>query len=187
MVVGTVLYVMLEVALIGAVSRKNVTHNWLNPIPGAGQFGPYATLATSAGVGWLATFLYIDAVVSPGGTGLVYTGTSARLSYGLGRSGYAPSALGRVDKRGVPFVSLIFCFAIGMLVLLPFPSWAGSSSSASRCSSPTGAPGRASDHRRSNGARRPGSCPGCWVWGSSPTSASSPVQRPNPGGPLALC
>ena len=125
MLVGTVLYLLLEVAFVGAIDPKNVSHNWLNPIPGAGQFGPYATLATSAGVGWLATILYIDAVVSPGGTGLVYTGTSARLTYGLGRSGYAPTAFGRVNHRGVPLVSLIVCFAIGLLVLLPFPSWAG--------------------------------------------------------------
>jgi amino acid transporter len=124
MIIGTILYLLLEVAFIGAISPGAVTHNWLNPIP-KGDFGPYATLATSAGVGWLATILYIDAVISPGGTGLVYTGTSARLSYALGRNGYVPPALGRVDKRGVPFVSLIFCFVVGMLVFLPFPSWAG--------------------------------------------------------------
>jgi Amino acid permease len=123
MIIGTILYILLEVAFVGAINPKNVSHNWLNPIPGAGKFGPYATLATSAGVGWLATILYIDAAISPGGTGLVYTGTSARLSYGLGRSGYGPAALGRVDKRGVPRVSLIFCFVVGMLVLLRFPSW----------------------------------------------------------------
>jgi amino acid transporter len=125
LIIGTIIYILLEVAFIGAISPSAVSHNWLNPIPGAGHFGPYATLATSAGVGWLATILYIDAVVSPGGTGLVYTGTSARLAYGLGRNGYVPPTLGRVDKRGVPFVSLIFCFVIGMLVFLPFPSWAG--------------------------------------------------------------
>lgn len=125
MIIGTIVYILLELAFIGAINPHAVAHNWLNPIPGAGKFGPYATLATSAGVGWLATILYIDAVVSPGGTGLVYTGTSARLAYGLGRNGYVPPALGRVDKRGVPFASLIFCFVIGMLVFLPFPSWAG--------------------------------------------------------------
>jgi amino acid transporter len=47
------------------------------------------------------------------------------LTYGLGRSSYAPKALGRVNQRGVPLVSLVVCFAIGLLVLLPFPSWAG--------------------------------------------------------------
>ena len=125
MAIGTVIYLLLEVAFIGAIDPKNVVHNWTNPIPGQGEFGPYATLATTAGVGWLATILYIDAVISPGGTGLVYAGTSARLSYGLSRNGYVPPALGQVDKRGVPFVSLIFCWVIGMLVFLPFPSWAG--------------------------------------------------------------
>ena len=125
MVIGTVLYLLLEVAFIGALDPKNLAHGWSEPIPGAGSFGPYATLATSAGVGWLATILYIDAVVSPGGTGLVYTGTSARISYGLGRTGYAPASLGHVSGRGVPLASLVFCFVIGLLVLLPFPSWAG--------------------------------------------------------------
>ena len=125
MIIGTIIYILLEVAFIGAITPKNVSHSWLNPIPGIGHFGPYATLATTAGVGWLATILYIDAVVSPAGTGLVYSGTSARLSYGLARNGYVPPALGRIDRRGVPFVSLIFCFVVGMLVFLPFPSWSG--------------------------------------------------------------
>ena len=125
MIIGTVLYLLLEIAFIGAIPAKNVSHSWLNPLPGAGKFGPYATLATSAGVGWLATLLYIDAVISPSGTGLVYVGTSSRLTYGLGRTGFAPAALGRVDRRGVPFASLMICFVVGLLVLLPFPSWAG--------------------------------------------------------------
>ena len=125
MIVGVIIYLLLEVAFIGAINPKDVLHNWNNPIPGQGAFGPYASLATAAGVGWLATILYIDAVISPAGTGLVYSGTSARTTYALSRVGYVPPALGQVDKRGVPFVSLIFCWVIGMLVFLPFPSWAG--------------------------------------------------------------
>jgi amino acid transporter len=125
MIIGTLIYLLLEVAFIGAIDPKDVVHNWLNPIPGQGAFGPYATLATVAGVGWLATILYIDAVISPAGTGLVYAGTSARLSYSLSRNGYVPPGLGQVDKRGVPFTSLIFCWVVGMFVFLPFPSWSG--------------------------------------------------------------
>jgi amino acid transporter len=125
MIVGVIIYILLEVAFIGAINPADITHNWSNPIPGQGSFGPYATLATAAGVGWLATILYIDAVISPMGTGLVYSGTSARTTYALSRVGYVPPALGQVSKRGVPFASLIFCWVIGMLVFLPFPSWAG--------------------------------------------------------------
>ncbi len=124
MIIGTIIYLLLEVAFIGAIRPGNVLHNWANPV-GKGNFGPYATLATSAGLGWLATLLYIDAVISPGGTGLLYLGTSSRLSYGLGRNGYLPAWLGRISDRGVPLISIAFCFVVGLVMFLPFPSWAG--------------------------------------------------------------
>jgi len=126
MIVGTVIYLLLEVAFVGALSPSALIHGWSNPIPGAGSFGPYYTLATQAGLGWLATLLIIDSVVSPAGTGLVYMGTSSRISYGLGRNGYfPPSVLSKINRRGVPFWSIVICFIIGMLTFLPFPSWAG--------------------------------------------------------------
>jgi amino acid transporter len=125
MVIGIIIYLLLEVAFIGALNPKNLVHGWANPIPGVGSFGPYASIATAIGLGWLSTLLIIDAVVSPAGTGLVYLGTSSRLSYGLGRNGYFPSGISKIDRRGVPIVSIIICFIIGMLVFLPFPSWSG--------------------------------------------------------------
>jgi amino acid transporter len=125
MIVGTAIYLLLDVAFVGSLNPANLVHGWSNPIPGAGAFGPYATLATSAGLGWLSTLLIIDSVVSPAGTGLIYLGTSSRLSYGLGRNGYFPNAISKISKRGVPLTSIIICFVIGMLTFLPFPSWAG--------------------------------------------------------------
>jgi amino acid transporter len=123
--VGTLIYLLLEVAFIGALNPSNLLHGWANPISGSGSFGPYYTLATQAGLGWLATLLIIDSVVSPAGTGLVYLGTSSRISYGLGRNGYFPKVISRISKRGVPLVSIGICFVVGMLTFLPFPSWAG--------------------------------------------------------------
>jgi amino acid transporter len=75
--VGTLIYLGLEVAFIGALDANNLTGGWANPI-GEGDFGPYATIATTLGLGWLAVVLYIDAFISPAGTGLIYVGTSAR-------------------------------------------------------------------------------------------------------------
>jgi len=125
MIIGTVIYLLLEVAFVGALNPANLVHGWSNPISGVSAYGPYATLATTAGLGWLSTLLIIDSVVSPAGTGLVYMGTSSRLSYGLGRNGYFPKAISSISSRGVPVVSIIICFIVGMLVFLPFPSWAG--------------------------------------------------------------
>src|SRR5262249_40397608 len=36
---------------------------------------------------------------------------------------YFPQAFAWVDKRGIPWFSLLFAFAAGLLFLLPFPSW----------------------------------------------------------------
>jgi amino acid transporter len=125
MIIGTIFYLLLDAAFVGAVNPVNVIHNWNNPLPSQAKLGPYITLTTQAGLGWLATLLTIDAVVSPGGTGLVYMGTSSRLSYGLGQNGYFPKVISRIDARGVPIVSIGICFVIGMLTFLPFPDWFG--------------------------------------------------------------
>jgi amino acid transporter len=122
MAIGVVVYLLLEVAFIAALDPNNLLHGWANPV-GKGDFGPYATLATVAGAGWLATVLYIDAVVSPAGTGLVYTATSSRLSYAMGHERALPRALAWISRRGVPLSSIILAFVVGEIAFLPFPSW----------------------------------------------------------------
>ncbi|MCW7942811.1 amino acid transporter [Streptomyces hygroscopicus] len=122
MIVGVVIYLLLEVAFVGALDPHNLVHGWANPI-GKGNFGPYVTLASSAGIVWLAVVLYIDAVVSPAGTGLLYLATSSRLSYAMGSERTLPRLLSRVSLRGVPLPSIIVSFVVGEIVFLPFPSW----------------------------------------------------------------
>jgi amino acid transporter len=122
MIVGAIVYLMLEVAFIGALAPHNVLHGWADPI-GKGNFGPYATLATSAGAVWLTVILYIDAVLSPAGTGLLYLATSSRLAYAMGRERTLPRILARVSARGVPLASIVMCFVLGEICFLPFPSW----------------------------------------------------------------
>jgi amino acid transporter len=125
MLIGTVFYLLLDMAFVGSLNPAHLVHGWAKPIPGLAKLGPYISLTTQAGIGWLATLLVIDSVVSPGGTGLVYLGTSSRLSYGLGRNGYFPKIISRISSRGVPLVSIGVCFVIGMLTFLPFPTWFG--------------------------------------------------------------
>ena len=122
MMIGAAVYILLEVAFIGGISPHNVAHNWKHPI-GVGDFGPYYTIAIAVGASWLATILLIDAVISPGGTGLIYLGTSARLSYALGEEEVVTDRLTHTNKRGVPVGSVILAFVIGEIVFLPFPSW----------------------------------------------------------------
>jgi amino acid transporter len=119
--VGVALYIALEIAFIGGLDPAGLVHGWSNPI-GKSDFGPYATIATAAGAGWLAVVLYIDAFISPAGTGLIYVGTSSRISYALGKDKTLPGFLGTV-WRGVPIGSILTAFVVGVFCFLPFPSW----------------------------------------------------------------
>jgi amino acid transporter len=122
MIIGAVVYILLELAFVGALDPHAAAHGWAN-LSFTNQFGPFAAIASGLGLGWLAFVLYIDAFLSPAGTGLIYAGSSARVSYALSRNGYIPKAFGDLDRRGVPWVSIIFAFAVGMIVFLPFPGW----------------------------------------------------------------
>jgi amino acid transporter len=119
-----VIYILLQIAFIAAVRPSDLasSHGWTN-LNFTNDFGPLAAIASLIGVGWLATLLYVDAVVSPADTGLIYTTVTARVSYAMGRNGNAPPAVARTTSRGVPMIGLFVAFVVGLIVLLPFPSW----------------------------------------------------------------
>lgn len=71
MVIGVILYIGLQFAFLGALSPSELKNGW-EDISFPQDAGPFAGIATAVGVGWLATLIYIDAMVSPGGTGLIY-------------------------------------------------------------------------------------------------------------------
>ena len=126
-VVGSVLvtgliYVALQFAFIGAVDPGDLDKGWSN-LSFENDFGPLAAIASLIGLGWLAVVLYADAIISPGDTGLIYTTATSRISYAMARNGNAPQALARTTDRGVPMISLIVTFVVGLIVFLPFPSW----------------------------------------------------------------
>jgi amino acid transporter len=125
MTVAIVLYIALQVAFILALDPSNLSKGWAAvSFSGDAQlFGPFAGLATALGLGWLAILLYTDAIVSPGGTGLLYTGASARLTFALARNGFIPSAFARLTPRGTPLFAIAFSFLCGLVILLPFPGW----------------------------------------------------------------
>jgi len=122
--ITAVIYIALQIAFIGALDPSLLKGGdaWAN-LDFQNSFGPLAAVATALGLGWLAVLLYIDAVVSPGDTGLIYTTLTSRLSYAMARNGNAPQKLAKTTDRGVPVFSLIVTFVVGLIVFLPFPSW----------------------------------------------------------------
>src|SRR5215831_8230500 len=70
--IGTVIYTLLQVVMIGAMPPALLAHGWTGFTNEAITAGPFAGLAGAIALGWLATLLRIDAFVSPAGTGLIY-------------------------------------------------------------------------------------------------------------------
>jgi amino acid transporter len=125
MAIGTVIYVMLQVTFLFALPDSAIGKTW--GTVGNGLYttftGPFANVATLLSLGWLAWVIKVDAIISPGGTGVIYTTGSSRVAYGLSRNGYVPSMFEWTNERSVPWVGLIAAFITGCICFLPFPSW----------------------------------------------------------------
>jgi len=125
MLIGTVVYVMVQVVFIAAMDPAQLTHGFPGITNANVLSGPIAGLAGLIGLGWLAIILRVDAVISPSGTGLIYETATSRVSYGLARNRYVPQIFRWTDRRGVPWFSLLFAFVLGLFFLLPYGTWQG--------------------------------------------------------------
>jgi amino acid transporter len=120
--IGIVVYFFLQLAFLGALRPQDLAHGW-SKISFTGSFGPFAGLASALGLSWLAFLLYIDAIVSPAGTGLIYAGSTARLTYALAKNGYISRFFAALNQAKVPVWGIWSTFIVGLLVFLPFPGW----------------------------------------------------------------
>jgi amino acid transporter len=132
--IGAAVYILVQVAFIGALDPALFTHGgtWTGLIPTghaspvlkALDAAPFYSVAKVAGLAWLAFILRLDAFISPSGTGLIYLTSASRISFGLSKNGYIPDAFERNSARTrVPVFGIIVSAIIGLLFLLPFPSW----------------------------------------------------------------
>jgi amino acid transporter len=122
MIIGVVIYLGLAVAFATSFDPGALSKGW-SSLSFTGSFGPYAAIASAAGLGVIAFVLYVDAVVSPGGTGLLYVGSSARMSFSMARSRYIPGFFEDLSAQHVPLIGLLFAMVLGFVFFLPFPTW----------------------------------------------------------------
>ncbi|VVC77005.1 Aspartate-proton symporter [Aquicella siphonis] len=117
-----ILYLGLQVAFIGALSPNMLVNGWQH-LSFAGDVGPFAGLAAGLGLAWLVKLLYIDAAVSPGGAGLIYVTSTARILYAMSQIGYLPRWLQILNKQNFPVTAILVNFVLGMFLFLPLPGW----------------------------------------------------------------
>ena len=117
-----ILYVLLQTSFIGALTGKDIAHGWAN-INFAGESGPFAGIAVAIGAIWLSKLIFLGAFISPFGTALIYTGSTARMTYAMGQNGYLPHWLMHINRFGIPARIIGLNFLIGVILFLPFPTW----------------------------------------------------------------
>ncbi len=124
LLIGAVLYVLLQIVFSGAVPASDLAHGWAK----LSFSSPFANLALILGFGWLATLLFADAVLSPAGTGNIYLSSTSRMSYAWSKNGYFYSLFSKVNpKTGIPRPAVVFAFILAVVWILPgnFRSWSG--------------------------------------------------------------
>lgn len=115
-----VLYLLLQLAFIFAVPQHLLGEGW----SGVNFSSPFAQLAMLLGMTWLYWILIADSMVSPSGSGIIFTASNARNMFGLAKNRFFPAWLAKVHPgSGVPRRALIVNFIVGILFLLPLPSW----------------------------------------------------------------
>jgi amino acid transporter len=120
-VLATIVYLILQVAYIGAVPPEMLAKSGWHGIDFS---SPFAQLAIIVQLHWLAMLLYVDAFISPSGTGITYTATTSRMIYGMERNGTLPKILGRLHPTyGVPRPAMWLNLAVSFLFLFFFRGW----------------------------------------------------------------
>jgi amino acid transporter len=126
-VIGAVLlsafvYILLQLGFLNSVKPQDIANGW-GQINFPGVKGPFAGLAMVLGFGWLATLLYIDAAISPAGTGLIYVTAGSRILFANGEMKAGPRVLTKLNGGQIPWVSVAIMWVVGVIFLLPFPAW----------------------------------------------------------------
>jgi amino acid transporter len=115
-----VIYLVLQTGFIGALSPQDLANGW----HGLNFSSPFVQLAISVNLNAVALLLYVDAVVSPSGTGIAYMGSTARMLFGMQRSGYMPKFTGDLHpKYAIPRNAMWVSLILGFVFLWIFRGW----------------------------------------------------------------
>lgn len=123
-IVGLVIYLLLQFAFIGAVPHGKLSGGW-----GTIHFdSPWAGLAGVLGITWLANLVLVDAVISPSATGNIYFSATARTLFAWAKNGTFYKLFQKIDPRtGLPRGALWLTLILAIIWMSPvqFQVWQG--------------------------------------------------------------
>lgn len=119
--ISAVLYIVLQSTFITSMPQSMIhEHGW----SGINFNSPFADMAILLGLNWLAILLYIEAVVSPFGTGVSFVAVTGRVLRAMEKNGHIPKFLGKMnEKYKIPRVAIVFNAIISMVMVTLFRDW----------------------------------------------------------------
>ena len=121
MIITAVIYVMLQVAFIGAIDPNLLAQKGWH---GINYTSPFADIAILLGMNWLAILLYMDAFVSPFGTGVAFVATASRALAAMTHTGHLPQWLGRLERRYmIPRLAMVVDLILAVVMVSLFRNW----------------------------------------------------------------
>lgn len=121
MIITAIIYIMLQVAFIGAVDPGMLVKNGWH---GINFTSPFADIAILLGMNWLAILLYMDAFVSPFGTGVAFVATASRALAAMTHTKHLPQWLGRLARRYmIPRFAMVADLVLALVLVNVFRNW----------------------------------------------------------------
>ena len=121
MLITAAIYIMLQVAFIGAISPASLAKSGWHGINFA---SPFADIAILLSLNWLAVLLYMDAFVSPFGTGVAFVATATRALAAMTHTGHLPKWLGRLERRYmIPRFAMVADLILATILVNVFRNW----------------------------------------------------------------
>lgn len=115
------LYIVLQSTFITSMPTEMLHENGWS---GINFNSPFADMAILLGLNWLAILLYMEAVVSPFGTGVSFVAVTGRVLRAMEQNGHIPKFLGKMNEKFmIPRVAIIFNAIISMVMVSLFRDW----------------------------------------------------------------
>lgn len=121
MLITAAIYILLQVTFIGAVEPQTLAKaGW----HGVNFTSPFADLAILLGINWLVILLYLDAFVSPFGTGVAFVATASRALSAMTHTKHLPQWLGKLNRKYmIPRFAMITDLLLAMILVSVFRNW----------------------------------------------------------------
>ncbi|MBW4803247.1 MAG: APC family permease [Loigolactobacillus coryniformis] len=121
LLISAVIYTLLQVTFIGSVPPHLLAQGGWH---GLNFASPFADLAILLGLQWWSILLYLDAFVSPFGTGVTFVAVTSRTLWAMAKNQHMPQWLGRLNRRyGIPRLAMAANLVISSLMVSVFRNW----------------------------------------------------------------